>query len=253
MEHTGTLYLVPVHGIAHLVLLVTVLVRSCDDGCGLLSRTANVGILVAAGCIVDRLVFRRVEPDITGIEGLQRRQRCIRKKSMTRSKMNVQPTAPTVKPGRNHLIPAPQTYRFQGQSGQHTFRPSVQALDDFHQSTCIGRDVGLANMTIRHPQRYLRLWKRLREHHSHFGWPQCRRRRNRKCMATGEHCRQYRAIGHGMEATGARTVPSKVAPYPARPRLPMVQTAGQRPTILFAPGRMTEVSMYPPVKQNLFL
>ena len=49
-----------------------------------------------------------------------------------------------------------------------------------------------------------------------------------------------------------RTMPSRDAPYPARPRFPIVQTAGQSPRMLFTPGSETFVSMYPPVKQNLF-
>ena len=50
----------------------------------------------------------------------------------------------------------------------------------------------------------------------------------------------------------ALTIPSKDAPYPARPRLPIVQMAGHSPRMLLAPGNDTLVSMYPPVKQNLF-
>jgi hypothetical protein len=66
------------------------------------------------------------------------------------------------------------------------------------------------------------------------------------------------------------TIPSKVAPYPARPdiknefflrdqntaahepRFPMAQTAGQNPETVFEPGSDTDVTIIPPVKQNLF-
>lgn len=37
-----------------------------------------------------------------------------------------------------------------------------------------------------------------------------------------------------------------------RPRLPNVQIAGHSPAILFAPGSITDASIRPPVKQNLF-
>lgn len=67
-------------------------------------------------------------------------------------------------------------------------------------------------------------------------------------------------------------MPSRLAPYPARPvkieqkikighsngldlflpKFPMVQTAGHRPAMLFAPGKVTEAWTRPPVKQNLF-
>ena len=36
------------------------------------------------------------------------------------------------------------------------------------------------------------------------------------------------------------------------PRLPIVQTAGHNPTTLLEPGKVTEVSTNPSVKQNLF-
>lgn len=49
------------------------------------------------------------------------------------------------------------------------------------------------------------------------------------------------------------TIPSRVAPYPARPRLPIAQTAGHIPMTLFSPGSCTATSNMPPVKQNLFL
>jgi hypothetical protein len=64
-------------------------------------------------------------------------------------------------------------------------------------------------------------------------------------------------------------MPSRLAPYPARPvenienlqtqtevehipKLPIVQTAGHKPATLFMPGRDTDVTIKPPVKQNLF-
>ena len=47
-------------------------------------------------------------------------------------------------------------------------------------------------------------------------------------------------------------MPSVDAPYPARPRLPIVHIAGQSPRTLLKPGSETFASMYPPVKQNLF-
>lgn len=43
-------------------------------------------------------------------------------------------------------------------------------------------------------------------------------------------------------------MPSVVAVYPIRPRLPSVQTAGHKPEINEVPGRIKETSMYPPVK-----
>lgn len=36
------------------------------------------------------------------------------------------------------------------------------------------------------------------------------------------------------------------------PKFPIVQIAGHSPAILFIPGRVTAVSISPPVKQNLF-
>lgn len=40
-----------------------------------------------------------------------------------------------------------------------------------------------------------------------------------------------------------RTVPSRVAPYPARPKLPIVHMAGQRPRMLLTPGSVTLASI----------
>lgn len=47
-------------------------------------------------------------------------------------------------------------------------------------------------------------------------------------------------------------VPSVVAPYPGRPKFPIVQTPGHRPATSPAPGSETRASIYPVVKQNLF-
>lgn len=70
-------HLISVHGVAHLVLLITVLICGRDDGCSLLSRTTAICVLVADGCIIDLLILRSVVPDISGIEGLKRHQRCV--------------------------------------------------------------------------------------------------------------------------------------------------------------------------------
>ena len=51
---------------------------------------------------------------------------------------------------------------------------------------------------------------------------------------------------------GRRTIPSKVAPYSALPKLPIAQTAGHKPATPFRPGSVTATSIYPPVKQNWF-
>ena len=50
--------------------------------------------------------------------------------------------------------------------------------------------------------------------------------------------------------SGGRTIPSKLAPYPALPRFPIAQTAGHNPATPFKPGNVTPTSKYPPVKQN---
>jgi len=47
-----------------------------------------------------------------------------------------------------------------------------------------------------------------------------------------------------------RTIPSKLAPYPALPRFPIAQAAGHKPATPFRPGNVTATSRYPPVKQN---
>lgn len=69
-------HLISVHGVAHFVLLITVLICGRDDGRSLLGRTTAICVLVAEGCIVDLLILRRVVPNIRGIEGLKRHQRC---------------------------------------------------------------------------------------------------------------------------------------------------------------------------------
>jgi len=45
-------------------------------------------------------------------------------------------------------------------------------------------------------------------------------------------------------------VPSKEAPYPALPRLPIIQNAGHRPDTSEYPGSLTDASKNPPEKQN---
>ena len=55
-----------------------------------------------------------------------------------------------------------------------------------------------------------------------------------------------------VEHQAGLTMPSRLAPYPALPTLPIVQIAGHSPNTLFAPGKTTAVSIKPPVKQNLF-
>jgi hypothetical protein len=47
-------------------------------------------------------------------------------------------------------------------------------------------------------------------------------------------------------------MPSRLAPYPAWPRLPIAHTAGESPRTFVVPGRVTLFRRMPPVKQNLF-
>jgi hypothetical protein len=72
--------------------------------------------------------------------------------------------------------------------------------------------------------------------------------------------RKTRRVGRGGVAGGKEkeeserkhTMPSRLAPYPARPRLPIAHTAGQSPRTFDVPGRVTLLTRIPPVKQNLF-
>ena len=57
--------------------------------------------------------------------------------------------------------------------------------------------------------------------------------------------RSHSSYDHGQ-------IQSDDATYVARTRLPISQNAGQSPPMCGAPGSRTELSMMPPVKQNLF-
>ena len=70
------------------------------------------------------------------------------------------------------------------------------------------------------------------------------------CTEQRVHVRDTRSEKTTDKRTGH--IPSREAPYPARPRLPMAQTAGHRPATLGEPGSVTEARKAPPVKQNLF-
>jgi hypothetical protein len=88
-----------------------------------------------------------------------------------------------------------------------------------------------------------------------------KKRESRRYWQENEGCgRKTRRVGRGgvagrkekEESERKHTMPSRLAPYPARPRLPIAHTAGQSPRTFDVPGRVTLLTRIPPVKQNLF-